>query len=74
LLSRSLELTVELLEFGLPMVIALNMWDEAERKGLKIYPEKLEKMLLEDFLNHTICQPWAEMVERYIWFGFGDED
>jgi ferrous iron transport protein B len=45
MLSRSLELTVELMEFGTPMVIALNMWDEAERKGLKIYPEKLEKLL-----------------------------
>lgn len=45
LLSRSLELTVELLEFGIPMVIALNMWDEAERKGLKIYPEKLQELL-----------------------------
>ncbi|MCX6579475.1 MAG: ferrous iron transport protein B [Candidatus Aminicenantes bacterium] len=44
-LARSLELTVELIEFGIPMVIALNMWDEAERKGLKIYPEKLEKLL-----------------------------
>lgn len=44
-LARSLELTVELIEFGIPMVIALNMWDEAERKGLKIYPEKLEKFL-----------------------------
>jgi ferrous iron transport protein B len=45
LLSRSLELTVELIEFGIPMVIALNMWDEADRKGLKIYPQKLEKAL-----------------------------
>jgi ferrous iron transport protein B len=45
MLSRSLELTVELMEFGVPMVIALNMWDEAERKGLKIYPGKLEKLL-----------------------------
>lgn len=44
-LARGLELTVELIEFGLPMVMALNMWDEAERKGLKIYPEKLEKLL-----------------------------
>lgn len=44
-LARSLELTVELIEFGIPMVIALNMWDEAERKGLKIYPEKLEEFL-----------------------------
>ncbi|MCP4216523.1 MAG: ferrous iron transport protein B [bacterium] len=45
LLSRSLELTVELMEFGKPMVIALNMWDEAERKGLKVYPEKLQELL-----------------------------
>lgn len=45
LLARSLELTVEMLEFGKPMVIALNMWDEAKRKGLKIYPERLEKAL-----------------------------
>jgi len=45
MLSRSLELTVELLEFNLPIVIALNMVDEAERKGVKLYPEKLEKLL-----------------------------
>ncbi len=45
MLSRSLELTVELMEFGLPMIIALNMMDEAERKGVKLYPEKLEKLL-----------------------------
>jgi ferrous iron transport protein B len=45
MLSRSLELTVELMEFGLPMIIALNMCDEAELKGLKLYPEKLEKLL-----------------------------
>jgi len=45
LLSRSLELTVELGELGIPMVIALNMWDEAGRKGLRIYPEKLEERL-----------------------------
>ncbi len=45
MLSRSLELTVELIEFGVPMVIVLNMWDEAERKGIKIYPEKLERAL-----------------------------
>lgn len=44
-LARGLELTVELIEFGIPIIVALNMWDEAERKGLKIYPEKLEKLL-----------------------------
>jgi ferrous iron transport protein B len=33
ILGRSLELTVELLELGFPMIIALNMVDLAEKKG-----------------------------------------
>ncbi|MBN2346396.1 MAG: ferrous iron transport protein B [Candidatus Aminicenantes bacterium] len=45
LLSRSLELTSELLELGLPMAIALNMQDEAEKHGLKIDHDKLEERL-----------------------------
>jgi len=45
LLSRSLELTLQLLELKLPMVICLNMIDEAERKGIKINIEKLSKIL-----------------------------
>jgi len=45
LLARSLELTVELVELGLPMVIALNMQDEAEKHGVKINNEKLEAIL-----------------------------
>jgi ferrous iron transport protein B len=45
LLARSLELTSELLELGLPMAIALNMQDEAEKRGLKIDHEKLEGLL-----------------------------
>ncbi|MCE5275386.1 MAG: ferrous iron transport protein B, partial [Deltaproteobacteria bacterium] len=36
LLSRSLELTLQVLEMNIPMVIGLNMYDEAERKGLEI--------------------------------------
>ncbi len=45
MLARSLELTAELLELELPLVVALNMHDEAETRGLKIDSEKLEKML-----------------------------
>ncbi len=45
LLARSLELTVELVELGLPMVIALNMQDEAEKHGVKIDSKKLEELL-----------------------------
>ncbi len=35
-LGRSLELTLQLMELGRPMVIALNMLDEAARKGIEI--------------------------------------
>jgi len=41
LLGRSLELTLELLELGNPMVICLNMLDEARRKGIEIDLPKL---------------------------------
>ena len=45
ILARSLELTVELLELEHPMILALNMIDLAEKKGIEIHPEKLEKLL-----------------------------
>lgn len=45
LLGRSLELTLELLEMEQPLVIALNMVDLAEKKGIKINPKKLETLL-----------------------------
>ncbi|HWR67610.1 MAG TPA: ferrous iron transport protein B, partial [Desulfomonilia bacterium] len=36
LLSRSLELTIQLIEMSIPMVMALNMYDEAQEKGTEI--------------------------------------
>ena len=45
LLSRSLELTLQLLELEIPMVLCLNMMDEAERKGIEIDKEKLSRKL-----------------------------
>jgi ferrous iron transport protein B len=44
-LSRSLELTLQLLELGLPVVICLNMMDEARRKGIHVKRDKLAKAL-----------------------------
>ena len=41
LLARSLELTLELRELGIPMVVCLNMMDEASRKGIEIAPQVL---------------------------------
>ena len=45
ILGRSLELTLELIELGYPMIIALNMMDLAENKGMEINSEKLENAL-----------------------------
>ena len=45
ILGRSLELTLELLELCKPMVIALNMIDEAERKGIHIDEKQLANIL-----------------------------
>jgi ferrous iron transport protein B len=44
-ISRSLELTIELSTLGIPMVLVLNMKDEAEKKGIKIDTKKLEETL-----------------------------
>jgi ferrous iron transport protein B len=44
-LERNLYLTLELLEKGKPMVIALNLWDDAKHKGINIDVEKLENLL-----------------------------
>ncbi|NPA12469.1 MAG: ferrous iron transport protein B [Aquificae bacterium] len=44
-LERNLYLTIQLLELELPLVIALNMWDEAKAKGIEIDYKKLEQLL-----------------------------
>src|SRR5256714_9947217 len=44
-LQRNLYLVSQLIELGRPLVIALNMMDIAERRGLLVSPEDLEKQL-----------------------------
>jgi len=44
-LERNLFLTLELLEERKPMILALNMWDEAERSGIEIDKKALEEHL-----------------------------
>lgn len=45
LLSRSLELTLELMSLERPMVVVLNMMDEADRKGICLKPTLLSHLL-----------------------------
>jgi ferrous iron transport protein B len=44
-LKRNLHLTVQLLEFGKPLVMALNMIDVAEKRGVKVDAEKLSQCI-----------------------------
>jgi len=44
-LERNLYLTSELLERGVPVIVALNMWDDAQHLGIEIDIEKLEEIL-----------------------------
>ncbi|MDR2488596.1 MAG: ferrous iron transport protein B [Desulfovibrio sp.] len=44
-LERNLYLAVQLMELGVPVVLALNMMDEAKAKGLNINARRLEELL-----------------------------
>ncbi len=44
-LERNLYLTLELLEKNIPVIIALNLWDETKHLGIKIDETKIEKLL-----------------------------
>ncbi|WQY06077.1 ferrous iron transport protein B [Helicobacter pylori] len=44
-LERNLALSVQLLDTNKKMLLALNMWDEAQKEGIKIDTEKLSKEL-----------------------------
>ncbi len=55
-MSRSLEMTIELIELQRPMVVALNMVDSALKKGIHIDAKKLSRLLdvpvVETVANH----------------------
>src|SRR4030095_16652772 len=44
-LQRNLYLVSQLIELGRPVVVALNMMDVAQRRGLHLSPENLEREL-----------------------------
>jgi ferrous iron transport protein B len=44
-LERNLYLTLQLQEMGLPMVVALNMWDETRHRGVEIDVDGLSQVL-----------------------------
>ncbi|MBN2463311.1 MAG: ferrous iron transporter B, partial [Dehalococcoidia bacterium] len=44
-LERNLNLTLQLLERQVPVIVALNMWDDAHHRGINIDVAKLEDLL-----------------------------
>ena len=44
-IARNLYLTIQLLELGVPVVLALNMMDEAAKQGMTIDIERLSQRL-----------------------------
>ncbi|SEF81235.1 ferrous iron transport protein B [Caloramator fervidus] len=44
-LDRDLFLTLQLIDMGKPIIVALNMMDDVERNGIKIDVDKLSKLL-----------------------------
>ena len=44
-LERNLHLTLHLLEKNVPVIVALNVWDDAKHKGIRIDAEKMEEIL-----------------------------
>ena len=44
-LERNLNLTLQLVERRIPMVVALNMWDDTRHRGIDIDATKLERLL-----------------------------
>jgi len=44
-LERNLNLTLQLLERQTPVIVALNMWDDTQHRGINIDVAKLEKLL-----------------------------
>ncbi len=44
-LERNLYLTLQLIEKKVPLIVALNMWDDTKHRGIEIDVEKLEALL-----------------------------
>lgn len=44
-LERNLYLTLQLLEQNIPVVVALNLWDDTKHRGISIDLDKLQKIL-----------------------------
>ncbi len=52
-LERNLNLTLQLLELGKPVIVVLNMWDDTLHKGISIDADKLSQILCVPVVTTT---------------------
>ncbi len=57
-LRRGLLITVQLIEMGLPVTLALNMYDEAGERGITIDVDKVGELLGADVFPTIATQRW----------------
>lgn len=87
-LERNLFLTTQLIDMNVRMVMALNMYDELEDKGMKLDVSQLEKMLgfpcaptnsktgkgIEHILDHIITvYEETDEITKHIHINYGNE-
>jgi ferrous iron transport protein B len=63
-LERSLNLTLQLIKQNVPIIMALNFWDETKHKGISIDVERLENILKVPCV--PICAVTGEGVKRLV--------
>lgn len=55
-IKRALSITLQLIEMGVPLVIDLNMKDEADRRGIEVNENLFSKMLEVDIVSTIAVQ------------------
>ncbi|MDR1742492.1 MAG: ferrous iron transport protein B [Dysgonamonadaceae bacterium] len=75
-LERNLYLTTELIDLEVPMVIALNMYDELQESGRKFDYEELGKMLNTPFIATVGKKGWGipELLDEVIRIHASEEE
>ena len=63
-MERSLNLTLQLIKQNVPIIVALNFWDETKHKGISIDVEKLENILKVPCV--PICAVTGEGVKHLV--------
>ncbi len=63
-LERNLNLTLQLLKKNVPVVIALNFWDETKHRGIEIDVEKLARLL--DAPCIPVCAITGEGIKKLV--------